>query len=954
MDTVAAIVTRSPAARPTGAGAPPQEAATQGAPWPSVAGWLETGYAHGRPVRVLAYSTGAEAEHVYHHLRDSPTHLQELGISADNVLLGQLTRKPKDRRPCNIARELANSQACKDAAEVLLAEAVIHTMADDDDNSTTALDTVIVADNVARDLWRKHTRGQQAKGRTSGQRNRGVPAAAPAPPQAPPPATGAEAGEAVGAAAGAAPPPPPAAPTAAAPVLQVVGQSKDHHPDSTEHVAGTQPPTQEIVVVLASKRQQLGRRQRVWTRPVTEEDATQQPTRILGRGQQLQQQAVATTGGAGGHGSPTDPSLSPGLTQPQPPPHTPQPTPPLPPHPPRPVPPHSPLPHDPSDGYTGLQHARAPLLSAMHTDVDRREDDLADTAAQHGAHAPTLNSSSDMEDEHVDAGLVDGTGEDRTAMPQPETHQAADVPASTTAVGHEHQPRRNPLSAPATPGNRGVVIGLGPAPVLADERKSDTVPEEKSGGCEDTGGPADDCTDVVRAALTSLRAALDAQQHRRPMRRTAGTALHTVQEEERAGTSASVTPTHVQCLGCATLFTRDSLNNHRSKARQKKGERSPCAAQHTALQLPTDDHLDTFIREGDAHAARTRARKLWTQETPKQRKKRLLSPHTGPTARRTAGAVAAAKPKVAKVMATVKAKAATTGMTATKTSTNRRLAASVDGDRDSDKDDDSMSDSTGDDSGSSGGNSDSDSDSRSKRDGSSDDSGSNWSTGGADKLPTPVQPVKRQRPRSTQKPPPLTHPGTHPTAVHTAPSTHQDTASASAAPPLQPAPSPTDTPWLAMPSARTSRQTARLSWPPTPGSALQWFWWPLVSTVTTGQPHQWMHALFATTASLPTLLNAVRDDFIKRDITAAIFNQLDTDGGLSPLAVQMLFDCTAAPPATPPTTGSGSRVVSNLCRLQQSTLPSHLYRNMLQFVEQVEAGDIPLSASPSTTPTDRS
>jgi hypothetical protein len=115
-----------------------------------------------------------------------------------------------------------------------------------------------------------------------------------------------------------------------------------------------------------------------------------------------------------------------------------------------------------------------------------------------------------------------------------------------------------------------------------------------------------------------------------------------------------------------------------------------------------------------------------------------------------------------------------------------------------------------------------------------------------------------------------------------------------------------------------------------------------------------MHALFATAANLPRLLNAVRDDFIKRDITAAIFNQLDTDGGLSPLAVQMLFDCTAAPPATPPTTGSGSRVVSNLCRLQQSTLPSHLYRNMLQFVEQVEAGDVTLSATPSTTPTDRS
>ena len=129
---------------------------------------------------------------------------------------------------------------------------------------------------------------------------------------------------------------------------------------------------------------------------------------------------------------------------------------------------------------------------------------------------------------------------------------------------------------------------------------------------------AEDPTRALSAALDAIRAAITMQQGNTTGRMSHG--------EKAPAHSPPVTERHVQCMGCAGLFSRDSLNTHRSRHRHKNSTRNPCAFKNTALRLPANQRLHDMIVEGDAKGARDLAKQLWAQETVAQRTQRLLPP----------------------------------------------------------------------------------------------------------------------------------------------------------------------------------------------------------------------------------------------------------------------------------------------------------------------------------------
>jgi len=91
-----------------------------------------------------------------------------------------------------------------------------------------------------------------------------------------------------------------------------------------------------------------------------------------------------------------------------------------------------------------------------------------------------------------------------------------------------------------------------------------------------------------------------------------------------------ITSQHFQCLGCGSLFKRDSLNTHRNKARKYSGSGSKadqmrqCARKDTTMVAPFDD--DVFaraVRDGRFKEARIRATVVWKAMVAPEAQKRV-------------------------------------------------------------------------------------------------------------------------------------------------------------------------------------------------------------------------------------------------------------------------------------------------------------------------------------------
>jgi len=84
------------------------------------------------------------------------------------------------------------------------------------------------------------------------------------------------------------------------------------------------------------------------------------------------------------------------------------------------------------------------------------------------------------------------------------------------------------------------------------------------------------------------------------------------------GGGKPITSQHFQCLGCGSLFKRDSLNTHRNKARKYSGSGSKadqmrqCARKDTTMVAPfDDDEFARAVKDGRYKEARKRATVVW-------------------------------------------------------------------------------------------------------------------------------------------------------------------------------------------------------------------------------------------------------------------------------------------------------------------------------------------------------